>query len=134
MRGRIAALGASPWVVRLGLLLLCAAYLQGGIDKLMDFPAAVAEQARVGLAPAPVFAAAVIGTELVGSALVLSGRLRWLGALWLAGFTLIASLLANRFWTLPPGTERFVIENAFFEHLGLVGGFLVVAAADLGRP
>jgi uncharacterized membrane protein YphA (DoxX/SURF4 family) len=134
MRGRGFALADSPWPVRLALLLLCAAYLQGGIDKLLDFPGAVAEQAHFGLSPAPAFAAAVIATELLGSALVLSGRLRWLGALWLALFTIVASFLANRFWVLPPGTERFMSENAFFEHLSLVGGFLLVAAVDLRRP
>ena len=130
MRGAIGDILVSPWTARLGRLLLCAAYLQGGIDKLADFAGAVAEQAHFGLAPAPLFAVAVVGTELIGSALVLSGRLRWLGALWLAGFTLIASFLANRFWALPPGMERFMTENAFFEHLGLVGGFVLVAARD----
>lgn len=121
----------SPWLQRLGLLGLCAAYLQGGFDKLLDFPGAVAEQAHFGMAPPVLFAAATIATELAGSALVLSGWLRWVGALWLGGFTLIASFLANAFWTLPPGTERFMTENGFFEHLGLVGGFLLVAIWDL---
>ena len=129
MRGRIGRLFASPRMTRLGLLLLCAAYLQGGIDKLVDFPGAVAEQAQFGLAPAKLFAVAVIDTELIGSALVLSGSLRWLGALWLGGFTVIASFLANRFWDLPPGMERFMAANAFFEHLGLVGGSLNALAA-----
>jgi uncharacterized membrane protein YphA (DoxX/SURF4 family) len=45
-------------------------------------------------------------------------------------FTLIVTFVANRFWeiSLP---DRFMIENAFFEHLGLVGGFLLVAWYDL---
>jgi uncharacterized membrane protein YphA (DoxX/SURF4 family) len=47
----------------------------------------------------------------------------------LACFTLIASFVANSLWTLPPGAERFVMANAFIEHLGLVGGF--VSLADL---
>jgi uncharacterized membrane protein YphA (DoxX/SURF4 family) len=114
----------------LALLGLCAAYLQGGLNKLLDWPGAVAEAAHFGL-PAPPFAAAgTIATELIGSALVLSGRLRWLGALWLAVFTLAATFVANRFWELPPGRERFMTANAFFEHLGLVGGFLLVAWLD----
>jgi len=68
--------------------------------------------------------------ELVGSALILSGVYRWLGALGLAGFTLIATFVANRFWEIPQ-PDRFMVENAFFEHLGLVGGFLLVAWYDL---
>jgi uncharacterized membrane protein YphA (DoxX/SURF4 family) len=114
----------------LALLGLCAAYLQGGLSKLLDWPGAVAETAQFGLPMPPLAAAATIATELIGSALVLSGRLRWLGALWLAAFTLIATFLVNRFWELPPGHERFMTANTFFEHLGLVGGFLLVAWVD----
>ena len=47
-----------------------------------------------------------------------------------AAFTLIATFVANRFWEIPL-PERFMVENAFFEHLGLVGGFLLVAWYDL---
>lgn len=110
---------------------LCAAYLQGGLVKLQDFPAAVAEMAHAGLAPAPVFAALVILLELGASAMILAGRWRWLGAVALSGFTLLATLLALRFWEPPPGQERFMAANAFFEHLGLAGGFLLVAWLDL---
>ena len=114
----------------IALLGLCAAYLQGGLDKLLDFGSAVAEAEHFGLPFAPVVAAATIVTELAGSALILSGVYRWIGALWLAGFTLIATLVANRFWEIPQ-PDRFMVENSFFEHLGLVGGFLLVAWYDL---
>jgi uncharacterized membrane protein YphA (DoxX/SURF4 family) len=112
------------------LLGLCAAYIQGGLNKLLDWPGAMAEAAHFGLPMPPVTAAATIAVELIGSALVLSGRLRWLGALGLAAFTLVATFVANRFWELPPGQERFMTANAFFEHLGLIGGFLLVAWLD----
>ena len=113
------------------MLSLCAAYIQSGLNKLLDFPGAIAEQAHFGLTAPALFATATIATELMGSILVLSGRLRWLGAMWLAGFTLIATFIANAFWTMPPGMERFVAANGFFEHLGLVGGFLLVVIYDL---
>lgn len=115
------------WAYGLALLGLCAAYLQGGLDKLLDVPGAVAETRGLGL-PFPTIATlATIATELLGSAMILSGRLRCLGALWLAGFTTIANLLANAFWTVPPGALRTGMANGFFEHLGLIGGFLMVA-------
>jgi uncharacterized membrane protein YphA (DoxX/SURF4 family) len=114
----------------LALLLLCAAYLQGGFDKAMDFSGAVSELQHFGVSPATPLALATIVTELGGSALILTGFYRWLGALGLAGFTLIATFIANRFWEIaPPG--RFMAENGFFEHLGLVGGFVLVAWLDL---
>lgn len=118
------------WAYWLALLLLCSAYLQGGIDKALDFPAAIAEMNHFGLAPAGPFAAAVIALEIGASTLILTGRWRWLGALALAAFTLAASFMANRFWAAPPG-ERVMLANAFFEHLGLVGGFIAVAWYDL---
>jgi uncharacterized membrane protein YphA (DoxX/SURF4 family) len=110
---------------------LCAAYLQGGLVKLSDFSGAIGEMQHFGLSPAPVFAVLVIVLELGASALILIGRLRWLGALALAGFTLLATQLALRFWELPAGQQRFMAANSFFEHLGLVGGFLLVAWLDL---
>jgi uncharacterized membrane protein YphA (DoxX/SURF4 family) len=63
--------------------------------------------------------------------MIFTGRLRWLGALGLAVFTLLATGVALRFWELPIGQERFMAANAFFEHLGLIGGFLLVAWLDL---
>jgi uncharacterized membrane protein YphA (DoxX/SURF4 family) len=84
-----------------------------------------------GLAPSGPLAIAVIALELGASVMILTGFYRWLGALALAGFTLMATLIALRFWELPAGQERFMAANAFFEHLGLVGGFILVAWYDL---
>jgi uncharacterized membrane protein YphA (DoxX/SURF4 family) len=119
-----------PTVRWIALLGLCAAYLQGAFDKVVDFPGAVAEMQHFGLVPAAPLAVATIATELVGPGLILTGVYRWLGALWLAGFTLIATFVANRFWELPL-PDRLMVENAFFEHLGLVGGFILIAWHDL---
>jgi len=119
-----------PFIAYAGL---CAAYLQGGLVKLTGFSSAVDEMAHLGLPLASWFAGLVIVLELGASILILTGRLRWLGALLLAGFTLLATGLALRFWEMPPGTPRFMAANAFFEHLGLVGGFLLVAWLDLQK-
>jgi uncharacterized membrane protein YphA (DoxX/SURF4 family) len=118
---------ALRWIA---LLLLCAAYLQGGFNKATDFSSAIAEMNHFGLSPAAPLAIAVIVLELGASVLILTGFYRWLGALALAGFTLFATFLALRFWEMPQ-PERFGAANAFFEHLGLVGGFLLVAWHDL---
>ena len=121
---------ATPVVHWIALLGLCAAYLQGGIQKALDFGGAVAESAHFGLQPAGPITLAVIVLELGASLAILSGRYRWLGALALAAFTLGATFLANRFWSVPLA-ERFATANTFFEHLGLTGGFLLVAWQDL---
>ena len=116
-------------VALLALLALCSAYLVGGITKLLDFSGAVAEMEHFGLAPAAPLAAATIALELGASVLILIGKQRWLGALALALFTLAASMLANRFWLLQ-GIDRFMAKNAFFEHLGLAGAFILIALHD----
>jgi len=118
------------WVA---LLLLCAAYLQGGLVKAMDFNAAIDEMNHFGLSPAAPLAVAVIVLELGASALILTGFHRWLGALALAAFTLLATFVALRFWEMPQ-PARFMAANSFFEHLGLVGGFLLVTWHDLREP
>jgi uncharacterized membrane protein YphA (DoxX/SURF4 family) len=106
--------------------LLVGAYLEGGLVKLLDFPSAVAEQAHFGIQPALLWAVVTIAVELIGSLLILSNRLVWLGAGMLGVFTALAALTANAFWTMQ-GANRFAATNAFFEHLGLVGGFILVA-------
>ena len=127
----IAGRFATPVTYWIALLGLCAAYLQGGIVKAADFGGAIGEMNHFGLAPAAPVAIAVIVLELGASVMILAGFYRWLAALALGGFTLLATLIALRFWELPPGHERFMAENAFFEHLGLVGGFVLVAWHDL---
>lgn len=124
------ALAGAPPLRWLCLLLLCGAYLQGGLNKLTDFHGAIGEMQHFGLAPAAPLAALVIAGELGASALVLSGLYRWLGAAFLALFTVMATLVANRFWEMA-GMERFLAANSFFEHLGLAGAFLLVAWHDL---
>lgn len=111
---------------------LCLAFVYSGISKLFDFQSAIAEQAHFGLSPPALFAAATIATQLGGSALVLlwRGPLAALGALALAGFTLLATFVGHPFWR-ETGMERFADLNSFLEHFGLIGGFLLVALAEL---
>ena len=114
------------WTWPLARVGLTSAFWIGGLTKLFDFSAAVAEQAQFGIDPPGFFAALTIAVELLGSALVISGRWLWLGAGALAVFTALATLIAHRFWEMT-GQERFVATNAFFEHLGLIAGFVIAA-------
>lgn len=111
----------------LARLALVGAYLLGGVVKATDWQAAVAEQAHFGMSPPAFWAALTIGVELVGPILILSGRFVWLGAAMLGVFTLLAAFTANAFWAMPAGQARFMATNAFFEHIGLIGGFVLVA-------
>lgn len=114
---------ATWFVARLALV---SAYLIGGVTKLGNWPSAVAEQVHFGVHPPEVTAALTIVIEIVGSALILSGRLVWLGAGAMGIFTLLTAFIASPFWTMQ-GQARFIAINDFFEHLGLVAAFVMVA-------
>lgn len=114
------------WTWLTARIALTGAYLLGGLTKLFDFPAAAAEQEHFGLHPGALWAALTIAVELVGPALIISGRWVWLGAGMLGVFTLLAAILANNFWSLQ-GQARFAATNAFFEHIGLIAGFVMAA-------
>lgn len=129
----LARVVGSPITRTVSLLALCAAYIQGPLTKIFDFNGALAEMNHFGLHPAALFAVIVIVFELTASAMVVSGFLRWAGALALAGFTLLATFIALRFWEMAPGMDRMMATNAFFEHIGLAGAFIFVAAADLAK-
>jgi transmembrane protein len=65
--------------------------------------------------------------QLDGSLLVIwGGCLAWLGAGALGVFTVLATLIAHAWWT-KAGIERFRDFNTFWEHAGLVGGFMLAA-------
>jgi uncharacterized membrane protein YphA (DoxX/SURF4 family) len=112
-------------------LTLVSAYILGGFAKLLDFAGAVAEQEHFGLHPGWLWAAAAIAVELGGSLLVVVNRFVWLGAGGLGVLTFVAMLTANAFWTMG-GHERFMATNAFFEHLGLIAGLVIVSVASNG--
>jgi hypothetical protein len=62
---------AVRWIALLGL---CAAYLQGGLTKALDFDAAAAEMNHFGLAPSCTFTRTDLGAVLMGEHLPLSGN------------------------------------------------------------
>ena len=121
----IGAILSWPGLLPLSRAALVSAFLIGGIQKLVDFPGAIAEQAHFGLQPAWLWAAAAVLVELGGSLLVVFGRWVWLGAGGLGVLTAIAMGTANNFWAMT-GHDRLVGVNTFFEHLGLIAGLVLV--------
>ncbi len=119
-----------PPTTHVARLALVGAYLVGAAAKIGDFPGAVAEQVHFGMSPPAFWATLTIIVEVVGPLLILTRRWLWLGAGMLGVFTLLAAFRANAFWTMAAGHDRFMATNAFFEHLGLIGGFVLVAALD----
>lgn len=129
---RIVQILALPGFDTLARFALASPFLISGIVKLADFADAVDEVAGLGLRPAPLIAALVIGTQLGGSALFLVRRTCWLGAGILAGFTVLATLLAHPFWMFD-GPDHGRQTATFFEHVAIVGGLVLGALLANGR-
>jgi uncharacterized membrane protein YphA (DoxX/SURF4 family) len=123
----IGALLRAPAFHLLARVALTAAYWWGGLAKILDFPAALAEAAHFGLEPAPLVVIGTIIIELGASLLLIAGRLVWLAAGALGVFTVIATLIAHAFWTIDDPVQHFQALNAFLEHLGLIGGLALAA-------
>jgi uncharacterized membrane protein YphA (DoxX/SURF4 family) len=126
----VTAILSWPWLLPISRIALVSAFLIGGIQKLIDFPGAIAEQAHFGLQPAWMWAVAAVIVELGGSVLVVVGRWVWLGAGGLGVLTAIAMFAANDFWA-KTGHDRFIAVNDFFEHLGLIAGLVLVSVLSL---
>jgi uncharacterized membrane protein YphA (DoxX/SURF4 family) len=114
------------WVLVAARLALTSSFLLGGLTKLFNFSGAIAEQEHFGLRPGWLWATLTILIELGGSVLILSGYAVWLGAGALGCLTAVAMFKADNFWT-KCGQERLTQANTFFEHLGLIGGFVLIA-------
>ena len=125
MAGLESMIGAyAPIVAR---SLLSAVFLYSGQDKLRHWRSGVDEVGELGLPFPPLFVAATIAVQLVGGLSVTLGVAAPLGAIILAGFTIIATLLGHRFWLLRGEAARRELTTAL-EHLAIVGGLLLVAA------
>jgi uncharacterized membrane protein YphA (DoxX/SURF4 family) len=114
------------WTWPIARLLLTALFLVDAAIEILDFPAAAAAQEQVGMHPGWVWAIVTLAVQVIGSIIIISGRHVWLGAGMLAVFTGATEFVAHRFWELS-GAAQFQERNEFFEHLGLVAGFIMVA-------
>lgn len=123
----VSALLGKRWFVVAATALLTLPYWTSGLAKLADLGGALAEAAHFGLEPAALVVAATILVQLGGSALLVLGRLAWLGAGALGVFTALATIIAHPFWQVADPLARFHERNTFLEHAGLIGGLVLAA-------
>ncbi|HKM69247.1 MAG TPA: DoxX family protein [Stellaceae bacterium] len=110
-------------------LCLAIVFLYSGVDKLWHWRSSIEEVKSDGLPWPAAFAGATVFTQLVGGFLVATGIFAWLGALFLAGFTLAATVLGHRFW-LRRGAEFRHELTTSLEHVAIVGGLLLLLVLD----
>jgi transmembrane protein len=126
MSNRIKGWLALPEVELVTPLALASPFVISGVVKSFDFQMAINEVAQLGLRPERLLAVAVIVTQIGGSVLFLTRRFCWLGSGILAVFTILATLLAHRFWVFT-GLDLIHEIITFFEHIAIFGGFIIGA-------
>ena len=114
-------------------ILLAGGFVFSGINKLLDFTGATAEMAHHDLPFPALMAAAVIVTQLGGSALLIWPRTSWIGAGWLAGFTAMATLIAHAPWN-DAGPIALPQSVIFLQNAGILGGLLLALAIGARAP
>ena len=112
-------------------LLLALMFVCAGIDKLTGLEGTAGYIASVGL-PAPQVLALGAGVLEVaaGVLLIVGWQARW-AALALAAFTLVATFIFHRYWSLP-ADQQMMQQLMFMKNLSIIGGLLFVFAFGAG--
>jgi transmembrane protein len=115
-----------------GRVLLTYMFWSGSLAMLYDFKGFSDAMAAIGMASPQLIAVAVIATNMIGSALLITNfrNLGWLGAGALAVFTLATIPVAHAFWTMS-GPKQIEEIRIVSEHLSIVGGLLLGAILTL---
>jgi transmembrane protein len=114
------------WLFLAGRFAVTFMYWFAGLGFLLNFPGAVETVRGYGLEPAGPMAAATIALLLAGSALVIDGRLAWLGAGMLSLFTLATIPLVHHFWTMT-GLAAVQAQLESEEHITVIGGLILTS-------
>ena len=110
-------------------LTLTTMFWTSAIEKTLNWQGSIGEMAHFGLVPPAVFAMATIVTLIGGPVLFLSRKFLWLGAGWMAIFTLLTIPIAHNFWAMT-GKEQIGEWRTAMEHISVVGGLALAAACS----
>ena len=116
-----------------GRVALALIFVAAGANKLADFGAFSTSLEGMGLPAPAIFAALAVAFELGGGLALALGLQARLGAVALVVFTIVATLLAHRFWEVEDVTAQFVERIMFMKNLAIVGGLLFAVAVGPGR-
>jgi len=119
-------------VILVARLFLATLFLIFGWRKLRDTSGTVSQMMQGGL-PAPVLATAIaIFIELPVAFAVAVGVFTRPSAILLVLYTLGASLIGHRYWTITGADHLASLEN-FYKNLSITGGFLLLYITGAGK-
>jgi putative oxidoreductase len=113
-------------------LLMAGVFLVFGIRKLMAVPGTVGYFTKLGFPAAEILVWVVILIEVGGAILLILGWRTRLVAWILAGFVVIATFAAHRYWEFS-GAQYVPQLTNFMKNLAILGGLLVLGAVGPGR-
>jgi putative oxidoreductase len=114
-------------ILRCGLALV---FIYAGIDKLLHWRESIDEVTGLGVPSPPLFSALTIMTQVIAGLMVATGFGAATGAVLLAGFTILATIIGHRFWLLRGLPARREFTTAL-EHVAIVSGLLLLALERL---
>jgi putative oxidoreductase len=124
------ASGGQDLALLAGRILIGVLFAQSGFGKIFDI--AGFASGLQGL-PFP-FALAALGAvvEFFGGLAIILGAWTRLAALALVAFTIVATLIAHRYWAMPEEAQRMQ-QIQFMKNLAIIGGLLAFAGVGGGR-
>jgi putative oxidoreductase len=126
------AAGYQPAVLLASRVLLALVFVVFGIRKLLAVSGTAGYFAKLGVPAAEIAVWLVILIEIGGGVLLILGWKTRLVAWLLAGFVVVATLLAHRYWEFE-GAQYVPQLTSFMKNLSIIGGLLMVAACGPGR-
>ncbi len=119
----------------IGRVLMALIFIPSGYGKLMGLTQFAGNLTNMGVPADYAYWVAVAagGVEFFGAICILLGLATRYVAILLAVFTLIAALLAHRYWTFTDAAQIRAQSTNFYKNLAIVGGFLILYAAGGGR-
>lgn len=124
-----------PWlsqVLLIARICLAMVYLVSGVHKGIYFSKAVAEFRQAAIPFLHISLISTIILHLLASLALISGVFARESAVLLAVFTLLATIKVHDFWNLS-GNERLMQSRIALDHLGLIGGLLLLAIVGPGK-
>ena len=116
----------------LARIALGAIFVQSGFGKLTDLAGFTGGLESMGVPLASVLGVVGPLVEFFGGLALVLGAWTWLAAVLIAGFTVVATLIAHRFWDYP--ADQQAMQSAqFMKNLAIIGGLLAVVVAGAGR-
>jgi len=128
-------IAGSDLALLVGRLLVAYIFIPSGFNKLMGLTQFAGGLTNMGVPADYSYWVAVVGAcvEFFGAICIVLGLATRYVALLMAIFTLVAALLAHRYWNLTDAAQVRAQSVNFNKNMAIVGGFLILYAAGAGR-